>query len=94
MVAKGIKLFYWRGKNDAELEFVVESNSKLYPIDVKKGKGSLNSLEKFSNHNRFETAIKVSRNNYGYNEDKKLLTVPFYMFFLVAEDLSNGKNIL
>ena len=94
MVAKGIKLFYWRGKNDAELEFIVESNNKLYPIDVKKGKGSLNSLEKFSNHNRYETAIKVSRNNYGYNVEKKLLTVPFYMFFLVADDLAKGKDIL
>ena len=39
MVAKGLGLFYWKGKNDAELEFVVESNNKLYPIDVKKRQG-------------------------------------------------------
>ena len=94
MVAKGLGLFYWKGKNDAELEFVVESNNKLYPIDVKKGKGSLNSLEKFANHNKFELAIKVSRNNYGYNSEKRLLTVPFYMFFLVADDLAKGNDLL
>ena len=36
LVASGNKLFYWRGKNNAELEFIVEPNNKLYPIDVKK----------------------------------------------------------
>ncbi|MGN1053966.1 MAG: hypothetical protein ACI4P1_01680 [Erysipelotrichaceae bacterium] len=28
----------------------------------------LNSLEKLANHNSFEYAIKVSVNNYGYDE--------------------------
>lgn len=90
LIAKEHKLFYWRGKASAELEFIIESNNKLYPIDVKKGRGTLNSLEKFSNHNKFEYAIKVSKNNYGYNAGQKLLTVPFYFFPFVAEDLAAG----
>lgn len=85
---KGLSLFYWKGKDSAELEFIVESNNKLYPIDVKKNKGSLNSLKKFSDHNKFEFAIKVSRNNYGYNETQKLLTVPFYFVPFMANDLA------
>jgi len=93
LVAKGNKLFYWRGRNDAEFEFIAESNGKIYPIDVKKGRGSLNSLGKFSEHNKYEKAIKVARSNYGYNEEKRILTVPFYMFFLVAEDLSAGREL-
>lgn len=87
---KGHGLFYWKGKYSAELEFIVESNNKLYPIDVKKNKGSLNSLKKFSDHNKFEFAIKVSRNNYGYNETQKLLTVPFYFVPFMANDLAKG----
>ena len=90
LIAKGHKLFYWRGKTSAELEFIIESNNKLYPLDVKKGRGTLNSLEKFSNHNKFEYAIKVSKNNYGYNPEQKLLTVPFYFIPFVAEDLAEG----
>lgn len=90
LIAKGHKLFYWRGRASAELEFIIESDNKLYPIDVKKGRGTLNSLEKFSNHNKFEYAIKVSKNNYGYNTEQKLLTVPFYFFPFVAEELENG----
>ena len=87
---KGHGLFYWKGKDSAELEFIVESNNKLYPIDVKKNKGSLNSLKKFSDHNKFEFAIKVSKNNYGYNETQKLLTVPFYFVPFMANDLAKG----
>lgn len=90
LTAKGNNLFYWKGKSTAELEFIVESDNKLYPIDVKKGKGTLNSLEKFSNHNKFEYAIKTSRNNFGYNFEQKLLTVPFYFFPFVAKDLAEG----
>lgn len=85
---KGHSLFYWKGKDSAELEFIVESNNKLYPIDVKKNKGSLNSIKKFSDHNKFEFAIKVSRNNYGYNDTQKLLTVPFYFVPFMANDLA------
>ena len=90
LIAKEHKLFYWRGKASAELEFIVESDNKLYPIDVKKGRGTLNSLEKFSNHNKFEYAIKVSKNNYGYNSQQKLLTIPFYFISFVAKDLADG----
>ena len=71
---------------------IIDYNNKLYPIDVKKSKGTLNSLEKFSNHNKFEYAIKVSKNNYGYNAEQKLLTVPFYFFPFVAEEFSNSER--
>ena len=90
LIAKELKLFYWRGKATCELEFIIESNNKLFPIDVKKGRGTLNSLEKFSNHNKFECAIKVSKNNYGYNPQQKLLTVPFYYIPFIAQDLARG----
>ena len=56
----------------------------------KKGKGVLNSLDKFSNQNSFEVAIKVSKNNYGYDHEKKLATIPFYFMPFLAEDLKNG----
>lgn len=91
LIAKEHKLFYWRGKSSAELEFIVESDNRLYPIDVKKGRGTLNSLEKFSNHNKFEYAIKVSKSNYGYDREQKLLTIPLYFIPFVAKDLADGK---
>lgn len=90
LIAKEHKLFYWRGKASAELEFIIESNNKLYPLDVKKGRGTLNSLEKFSSYNKFDYAIKVSKNNYGFNPEQKLLTIPFYFIPFVAQNLASG----
>lgn len=91
LTARDHKLFYWKGRASAELEFIIESDNKLYPIDVKKGRGTLNSLEKFSDHNKFECAIKVSKNNYGYDAKQKLLTVPFYFFPFASQDLADGE---
>ena len=90
LVAKGNPLFYWRGKASCELEFIIESDNKLFPIDVKKGRGVLSSLEKFSHHNKYECAVKISSGNYGYDESKKLVTVPFYFVSFVADDMAEG----
>lgn len=93
LTAKGHKLFYWKGRASSEIEFIIESNNQLYPMDVKKTRGTLNSLGKFSEHNRYECAVKVSGNNYGYSQENKLLTVPFYYLPFVAGDLTEGKRI-
>ncbi len=36
--ARRINLFYWKGKRDHEMEFVINKDDKIIPIDVKKGK--------------------------------------------------------
>lgn len=90
LAAKGHPLFYWKGKN-AEFEFILSSQNRLYPLDVKKSKGTLHSLEKFSQHNSFATAIKVSKNNVGYDSGQKLLTIPFYFLPFLAKDLAEGE---
>ena len=90
LIAKGNELYYWKGKNNSEIEFIIESNNKLYPIDVKKGKGVLNSLGKFANHNKFEYAIKLSSNNFGIDQNKKLITIPIYFISFLSNDFSMG----
>ncbi len=94
LVASGNSLYYWKGKRDCEIEFIVESNNKIYPIDVKKGKGSLNSLEKYSYHNTYDVFIKISGNNYGYDKVNRILTVPFYYVSFIFKDLKEGRNII
>lgn len=94
LTAKNNNLFYWKGKASAELEFIIESDNNLYPIDVKKGRGTLNSLAKFANHNRFACAVKISKNNYGYDPEQRLLTVPFYFVPFLCEDLATGHPLL
>lgn len=90
--ARGIPLYYWTGGNSHEFEFVVENRGLILPIDVKRGSGKLNSLQAFRASNTKSTAIKISSNNYGYNEENDILTIPLYEVFLLASDLSNGTN--
>jgi hypothetical protein len=63
------------------------SKNRIIPIDVKKNKGTLNSLEKYKNRNKCDLAIKISKNNYGYDETRNILTLPIYMTFLLSEDI-------
>ena len=91
LINAGYKLFYWKGKENAEFEFVVEYDSNIVPIDVKKSKGTLNSLEKYKNHNKLLFAIKISDNKMGYDNKNKILTIPFYNVPFLVNDLQNGK---
>lgn len=80
LVANGFDLYYWTGKGSSEFEFLLQENEKIIPVDVKKKKGTLNSLEKYKTHNHLDYVIKVSTNRYGYDENNKILTIPFYAF--------------
>ena len=91
--AKGIPLFYWTGKQTHEFEFIVYSGGKLYPLDVKKGKGNLGSLEEFREANGKCTAIKISSNNFGYNKENDILTIPHYAVFVLAQEFFEDGEI-
>lgn len=90
LVRAGYKLFYWKGKENAEFEFIVEYDSTVIPIDVKKSRGTLTSLEKFKNHNKLFLAIKISESKYGYDENNKILTIPFYYVPFLINTLKEG----
>ncbi len=90
IVESGSKLFYWKGKGESEFEFLLQNKGNIIPVDVKKNKGTLNSLEKFKEHNKFAYAVKISNNKYGFNEERKILTIPYYCVFAFMDSLSKG----
>ena len=89
LVAKGIPLYYWVGKGSGEFEFMVEIDNETVPIDVKKSKRVLTSLNKYKSSNKCSLAIKLSANNYGYDEAHQILTIPLYQAFLLINDIKN-----
>ena len=92
LVARRYPLFYWKGKRSSEFEFIMNIDNSIVAIDAKRGKNNLNSLEEFRNHNKTDLIIKVSSNQYGYNEGQKLLTLPFYFFSFYLNSLSNDSD--
>lgn len=93
LINYGYKLFYWKGKGDSEFEFIIESESYIIPIDVKKTKGRLNSLNKFCEHNKLDYAVKISKNNYGFDAENKILTMPFYFLPFFLKELKEKEKI-
>lgn len=85
--SRGIPLFYWKGKSDSEFEFVVHKDGVVIPVDAKKGKGSVNSLKRFREHNPRGTAVKISANNSGYDEASGIRTIPLYQAFMFADEI-------
>ena len=87
LVAREYGLFYWKGKRGSELEFIIDLEGNIVPIDSKKSKGSLNSVVEFRTHNKKDLIIKVSTNKYGFDDDSKVLTLPFYYFAFYLNSL-------
>ena len=89
--SRGLDLFYWQGKRNAEFEFILGRKNVAIPIDVKKGRGSMNSLKTYREINSLDYAVKVSRNNYGFDEEQRILTIPFYELFLFADEMADDR---
>ena len=87
LVARRYPLFYWKGKRNSEFGFVIDINNSIVAIDAKRGKSNLNSLQEFRNHNKTDLVIKVSSNQYGYDEKQQLLTLPLYFFSFYLNSL-------
>jgi hypothetical protein len=94
LVARDFKLFYWKGKRNSELEFIIDVGSRIIPIDAKKNKGSLNSINEFRNQYKKDIVIKVSNNHYGYNSENQILTIPYYYFSFFLDEIKAHDDIL
>ncbi len=94
LMSYDIPLYYWCGKNDFEMEFIVENNGYAVPIDVKKSNGKMNSLVNFREHNKRYVAVKISTNNFGYDKDNMILTIPLYAVYLLAKDIKTNKSLV
>lgn len=74
-------LYYWqRDKKGsmAEVDFVINLNNKVVPIEVKAGKtGTLKSLQQFMLEKKNSLGIRISEKPLSI--DKNILSVPFYL---------------
>ena len=83
LAAKNYPLYYWTVANSqAELDFVLQKNDKIYAIEVKKGEHVRSrSLSVFRQKYSPDYAIRFSQKNFGKTED--VISVPLYAAFLL-----------
>lgn len=83
LAAKNYPLYYWTVANSqAELDFVLQKDDKIYAIEVKKGEHVRSrSLSVFRQKYSPDYAIRFSKKNFGQTED--VISIPLYAAFLL-----------
>lgn len=82
LLKRGYKLYYYKTQNySMEIEFVIEKNGEVIPIEVKAGNDSTPSLNSFINKYHPKVSYKFVNGNVGFLDGKK--TLPHYMVMFI-----------
>lgn len=78
----GYHTYYWESARGAEIDFVIQRNGQLIPIEVKSADNTrAKSLKVYMETYDPEYAIKLSAKNFAFEDNKK--TVPLYAAFCI-----------
>ena len=78
----GYHTYYWGSARGAEIDFVIQRNEQLIPIEVKSADNTrAKSLKVYMETYDPEYAIKLSAKNFAFEDNKK--TVPLYAAFCI-----------
>ena len=82
LTINGYNTYYWESERGAEVDFVIQRNGQLIPIEVKSADNTrAKSLRIYMNTYKPAYAIKLSTKNFGLEDNKKI--VPLYAAFCI-----------
>lgn len=82
LIMNGYHTYYWESERGAEIDFVIQRNGELIPIEVKSADNTkAKSLKVYMSAYKPAYAIKLSAKNFGFEDGKK--TVPLYAAFCI-----------
>lgn len=82
LIANGYQCFYWQSGRGAEVDFIIQREGRIIPIEVKSADNTrAKSLTEYVKHYKPDYAIKLSTKNFGFEDNKK--TVPLYAAFCI-----------
>ena len=86
--AHGFKLYYFNSKKTGELDFVIEYNGKILPLEVKSGKdylrpSALNTVLRIENYS-IDEAFVLS--NFNVSVSDRIIYYPIYMLMFIKND--------
>ncbi len=81
LTASGMEdLFYWTSKSDAEVDFIVQADNNIFPLEVKSGKSKkLSSLRSYEKKYSPENIYRSSPRN--FYQDGTFANIPLYSIF-------------
>ena len=82
LAKRGEELYYYKKEDSTlEIEFILERDCKLVPVEVKARKGSTRSLNELLKMDNIERGYKLTAQNTGVVEKK--VTLPLYMAAII-----------
>lgn len=82
LTINGYKTYYWESERGAEVDFVIQRDAQLIPIEVKSADNTrAKSLNVYMNTYHPAYAIKLSAKNFAFEDQKKV--VPLYAAFCI-----------
>lgn len=82
LTINGYQTFYWESERGAEIDFVIQRNGQLIPIEVKSADNTkAKSLKVYMETYKPAYAIKLSARNFGFEGNKEI--VPLYAAFCI-----------
>ena len=78
----GYTTYYWESERGAEIDFIIQRDAQLIPIEVKSADNTrAKSLKIYMDTYNPAYAIKLSTKNFGFEDNKKI--VPLYAAFCI-----------
>ena len=78
----GYRTYYWESERGAEIDFIIQREGQLIPVEVKSADNTrAKSLKFYMNAYHPAYALKLSAKNFGFEDDKKI--VPLYAAFCI-----------
>ena len=78
----GYNTYYWKSERGAEIDFVIQREGQLIPVEVKSADNTrAKSLKVYMETYKPAYAIKLSAKNFGFEDNKKI--VPLYAAFCI-----------
>ena len=82
LMMNGYRTYYWESERGAEIDFIIQRDGQLIPIEVKSADNTkAKSLKVYMETFKPAYAIKISARNFGFEDGKK--TVPLYAVFCI-----------
>lgn len=82
LTSNGYRTYYWESERGAEVDFIIQREGQLIPIEVKSADNTkAKSLKVYMDTYHPAYAIKLSTRNFGFEDNKK--TVPLYAAFCI-----------
>lgn len=82
LTINGYKTYYWESNRRAEIDFIIQRDTHIIPIEVKAADNTrAKSLKLYMDTYKPAYAIKLSTKNFGFEDNKKI--VPLYAVFCI-----------